>query len=53
MPEDFVKCERAGGKIRTKHLPNNKYMKICIPKGGGSSVGGEVHKKKNFLDGRV
>ena len=46
MPEAFERCRRAGGKIRTKKLPDRKYIHICIPKGGGKSVGGEVKKKK-------
>jgi len=50
MPEDFERCRKNGGKIRTKELPNNQYMAICIL--NGKSYGGEVHKKKKFLDGK-
>lgn len=46
MPEDFTQCMAAGGTIRTIKLGKNKYMNICIPKGGGPSVGGEVKVKK-------
>lgn len=46
MPRKFTQCQKAGGKIRTKTLPGGKYIPICIPKGGGKSVGGEVHTKK-------
>jgi hypothetical protein len=46
MPKKFTQCVARGGKVRTKELGGGKYVKICIPKGGGSSVGGEVHKKK-------
>jgi hypothetical protein len=46
MPADFEKCRKEGGRIRTKKLSGGKYIHICIPKGGGKSVGGEVKKKK-------
>jgi len=47
MPEAFESCRRNGGKIRTKKIKGtNKYMHICIPKGGGPSVGGHVKTKK-------
>jgi hypothetical protein len=46
MPEAFNKCRRGGGKIRTKSLSGGKYMHVCIPKGGGKSVGGHVKTKK-------
>jgi hypothetical protein len=46
MPPKFTRCVSRGGKVRTKSLAGGKYIKICIPKGGGKSVAGEVHKKK-------
>lgn len=46
MPRKFNQCIKSGGKVRTKTLSGGKYIKICIPKGGGSSIGGEVHIKK-------
>jgi hypothetical protein len=46
MPKKFTACVSKGGKIRTKTLAGGKYMHICIPKGGGASVAGEVKKKK-------
>lgn len=48
MPKAFENCVKAGGKVRTKRLSNDKYIKICIPPGGGKgdSIGGEVHTKK-------
>jgi hypothetical protein len=52
MPKEFNKCRKQGGKIRTKKLKGDKYMKVCVrPKGkkgprGGRTVGGEVHKSK-------
>jgi hypothetical protein len=47
MPEEFDRCVANGGKVRTKDLGKGKYMHVCIPKGGGSSVGGEVKTKKD------
>lgn len=49
MPADFDKCEREGGKIRTKTLPDNRYMHICIDKNGNTHAG-EIKKKMNFLE---
>lgn len=45
-PVAFDKCRAAGGKIRTKTLSGDRYMHICILKGGAPSVGGEIHHKK-------
>ncbi len=56
MPTKFDACVKAGGKVRTKKLSGGKYMHICIPKGGGPSVGGEVKTKQSDThtpDGRV
>lgn len=48
MPKAFEKCVAGGGKVRTKKIGQEKYIHICVPKGGGpgDSVGGEVKKKK-------
>jgi len=43
MPEDFLKCVRNGGKVRTKKLKGNKYIKICFI--DGKSYSGEVHTR--------
>jgi len=51
MPKAFTDCIKNGGRVRTKSLPNNQYIHICFPKGGGSSISGEMktaqkkHKK--------
>lgn len=45
MPAPFNRCVRNGGKVRTKSLPNNKYMHICYK--DGNSFGGEVKTKKS------
>lgn len=52
MPAAFDKCRAGGGKIRTKSLKGGKYMHICVPKGGGSSVGGYVKKRKGKTSGK-
>ncbi len=51
MPADFEKCVREGGRVRTKELPNGKYIHICFK--DGKSYAGEVRKKKRFLDGKT
>ena len=48
MPQAFDKCRSAGGKIRTKRVNKESYMHICIPKGGGPSVSGEMKKYKKL-----
>lgn len=47
MPEDFNKCVKNGGKIRTKKLSGNRYMHICVL--NGKSYGGEIKVKKMTL----
>ena len=60
MPADFERYRKEGGRIRTKKLSGGRYIHICIPKGGGKSVGGEVKikkkkekKKKSSPHGRI
>lgn len=43
MPEDFIRCVKNGGKIVTKKLKGDKYIKICYDK-DGNSYSGEVKK---------
>ena len=45
MPKPFEDCLKNGGKVRTKDLPNNKYIHICFK--GGKSYAGEVKTKQN------
>ena len=48
MPRKFEECAaKKGRKIRTKKVNEDEYIHVCIPPGGGSSVGGEVKKKKS------
>lgn len=44
MPKGFDKCQKSGGRIRTKELKGDKYMHICFDKKG--SHAGYVKKKK-------
>jgi len=44
MPAGFLRCVRNGGRVRTKKLPNGRYIHICYLK--GKSYSGEVKKKK-------
>ena len=60
MPKSFETCVKRGGKVRTKSLSGNRFIHLCIPKGGGSSIAGEVKTKEkkgkndtNTPDGRV
>lgn len=48
MPPEFDRCAgKKGAKIRTKTLKGGKYVHICAPPGGGSSVAGYVKRKKS------
>jgi len=44
MPKNFEKCVAQGGRVRTKKLPNGKYIHICFK--DGKSYAGEVKTKK-------
>jgi len=46
MPADFEKCRAEGGRIRTKKVGKNKYMRICWDKDGKSHAG-HVETKKS------
>jgi len=43
MPADFERCVKDGGRVRTKSLEGNKFMRICFIK--GKSFAGEVKEK--------
>ena len=34
MPQDFLNCVKAGGKVVTKKLGNGKYIHLCKTKSG-------------------
>ena len=43
MPQDFLKCVKAGGRVRTKSLKDNKFIRICFK--DGKSYSGEVQTR--------
>jgi hypothetical protein len=47
MPDDFTRCQRRGGKIRTIKPRADISIPICYPTDGGTPVHGEVHRVKN------
>jgi hypothetical protein len=46
MPEDFIACEKAGGKMITKSLSGGKYIHLCKDKSGNWHKG-EVKEGKS------
>jgi hypothetical protein len=46
MPEEFEKCVKNGGRVRTKKLSGNKYMHVCFL--NGKSYAGEVKTKETL-----
>ena len=46
MPKDFEDCVKNGGKVRTKNLKGNKYIRICYDKNGNSHAG-EIMTRKD------
>jgi len=47
MPQAFDDCVKSGGRVRTKTLPDGKYIRICFK--DGKSHAGEVKTKKTTL----
>lgn len=48
MPKAFDNCVAAGGKVRTKTLPDGKYVRGC-KQGGKKWIWGETKEKKDTL----
>ena len=46
MPKEFDDCVKNGGKVRTKNLKGNKYIRICYDKNGKSHAGEVMQRKK-------
>ena len=44
MPQPFLNCVKAGGRVRTKELSGGRYIHICFL--NGKSYAGEVKQKK-------
>lgn len=47
MPEEFNKCVKSGGRVRTKTLSGGRYIHICYK--DGESYSGEVKSKDKSL----
>jgi len=47
MPKEFESCVKRGGRVRSKRVDKNNYIKICFI--GGKSYAGEKHRYKKFL----
>ena len=45
MPKEFLDCIKKNGKVFTKKLKGDKYIKIC--KIGGKTYTSEVHSRKD------
>jgi len=45
MPADFERAIAQGARVRTKKLPDGRYIKIAYLH--GKSYAGEVHRKKS------
>jgi len=45
MPREFLKCIKNGGKVVTKKIGKNKYVRLCKYKGKWTR--GEVKRKKS------
>lgn len=45
IPKDFLDCVKNGGRVKTKKLKGDKYIRICYDK-EGNSYAGEVMKTK-------
>lgn len=43
-PAEFIRCAQTGGRVRTKKLSNNRFIKFCFK--GGKSFAGEVKTRK-------
>lgn len=44
MPDNFIRCQRRGGKIKTIKPRPDVVIHVCYPTSGGPPVHGEVKK---------
>ena len=51
MPENFLRCVREGGRVRTKKINSKQFIHICWDK-SGKSHSGEVKNYKKVLKGK-
>ncbi len=45
MPKAFDRCVKEGGRVRTRKLRGNRFMRICFDRNGKSHTG-EVKTRK-------
>lgn len=45
-PKGFDDCVKIGGKVKTKILKGNRYLKICYDKNGNSHAGEVMLKNR-------
>ena len=45
MPKEFTDCVERGGRVRTKRVKKDRYVRICFDEAG--SHAGEVKRKKS------
>ena len=50
MPKAFEDCVKNGGRVRTKKLKNDRYIRICYDKKGNSFPGEVMITKKKKQD---
>ena len=50
MPAAFDACVKEGGRVRTKRVNANQYIRICFK--DGKSYSGEVKAYKKVLKGK-
>jgi len=46
MPEDYLRCIKEGGRVRSKRLNKDEYLPICYK--DGKSYAGEKKKYKRL-----
>ena len=46
MPKEFDDCVKSGGKVRTKNLKGNKFIRICYDKKDKAHAGEVMTRKK-------
>ena len=47
MPKEFMDCVKSKGRVVTRDIKGNKYVKICYDK-DGKSYTGEIKLKKKI-----
>jgi len=53
MPKAFNNCVKNGGKVRTKNLKNNRYIRICYDKQGKAHSGKVMTRQKKSNEEKI